>query len=74
LRSHLKELAGIEMNGRQIRNAVNTGRQLAMFKNKALDFECMRYCINVSQRFDTYLKGINEGMDDEDMAREDRLR
>jgi hypothetical protein len=39
LRRHLKELADYEMNVRQIRNAVTTGRQLAMFKKKTLDFE-----------------------------------
>jgi hypothetical protein len=70
----MKELADFEMNGRQIRNAVTTGRQLAMFKGKPLDFECLRHCIVVSRRFDNYLMSINEGMDDEDMAREDRLR
>jgi hypothetical protein len=56
------------MNGREIRNAVTTARQLAMFKKKSLDFECMKHVIQVSGRFDKYLKGINEGMDDEELA------
>jgi hypothetical protein len=74
LRRHLKELANFEMNGRQIRNAVTTGRQLAMYQGKPLDFDCMRHVINVSSRFDQYLIRMNEGLDDEDVAREERLR
>lgn len=45
-----------------------------MYYKKALDFDCMKHVIGVSSRFDRYLTGINEGMDDEDVAREDRLR
>lgn len=74
LRRHLNDLAHYKMNGRQIRNAVTTGRQLAMFKKKPLDYECLKHVINVSSRFDRYLTAINEGMEDEDLAREDHFR
>ncbi|KAF2736242.1 P-loop containing nucleoside triphosphate hydrolase protein [Polyplosphaeria fusca] len=74
LRLHIKDLADYKMNGRQIRNAVTTGRQLAMFKKKPLDFNGMKHVIKVSGRFDDYLRSVNEGMEDEDIAREDRVR
>jgi hypothetical protein len=74
LRRHVKELAGYEMNGRQIRNAVTTGRQLAMYKKKPLDFDGMKHVISVMGKFDKYLLSINEGMDSEAIAREDGLR
>lgn len=44
-----------DMNGRQIRNAVTTARQLAMFK-KPMDFSVLEHVINVSSIFDAYLR------------------
>lgn len=74
LRKHLEELSTVDMNGRQIRNAITTARQLAMFKNKALDYSILKHVINVSGRFDRYLKNVNEGLTDEQLARENQLR
>jgi len=62
------------MNGRQIRNAVTTARQLAKYKKRPVDFEALRHVINVSSKFDKYMKNVNEGLSDEDIAREDRIR
>ena len=62
------------MNGRQIRNAMTTARQLAKYKDQILDFKALKHVINVSGRFDNYLKNVNEGLSDEDLAREERLR
>jgi len=74
LRKHLEELSTFDMNGRQIRNAITTARQLAMFKNKALDYSILKHVISVSGRFDRYLKNVNEGLTDEELARENQLR
>jgi hypothetical protein len=74
LRRNVKALANFDMNGRQIRNAVTTGRQLAMYKKKPLDFDRMKHVISVTGKFDEYLREINEGMDSEEIAREDGRR
>jgi len=74
IRRHLVELSDIELNGREIRNAVTTARQLAMFKNKLLDFDCLKHVIDVSGSFDKYLKKVNEGMSADELAREYRIR
>lgn len=60
--SHLDDLAGFNLNGREIRNVVTTARQLAIYKDKPLDFISLRHVINVSGKFDKYLRSVNEGL------------
>ncbi|KAI9873731.1 MAG: hypothetical protein M1830_010667, partial [Pleopsidium flavum] len=74
LKEHLDELAKYDMNGRQIRNAVTTARQLALYKKKKLRFEELKHVISVASKFDKYLLSVNEGMSDDRLAREDRVR
>ncbi|KAI9874942.1 MAG: hypothetical protein M1830_009098 [Pleopsidium flavum] len=74
LKEHLGELAKYDMNGRQIRNAVTTARQLALYKKKKLRFEELKHVISVASKFDKYLLSVNEGMSDDRLAREDRVR
>lgn len=74
LYSRLDELAEHEMTGRQIKNVVTTIRQLAMYRRKSMDFAALTKLINVSDKFDKYLKSINKGLLDEVIAREDRIR
>lgn len=57
-----------------IRNAMTTARQLAMFKKQRMDFEILNYIIGVSQKFDKYLSQVNEGMTDEELARDEGVR
>lgn len=71
---NLSELADKEMNGRQIRNILTVGRQLAKFQNKGgqkkgdLAYKHLRHVIKVAGQFDTYLKGTKEGMTGEQLA------
>jgi len=75
LRANLARLSKHVLNGREIRNAVTTARQLARFKKTLLDFECLEDVINVSIRFTTYLKDrVNEGLNDDDLAKEKGVR
>ena len=74
LHRHIDKLAGFDMNGRQIRNAVTTARQLAMFKKKNMDYSVLEHVINVSNRFDTYLKKVKEDLTDEEIARGMQVR
>jgi len=74
IRKHIDDLAKSPMNGRQIRNCITTARQLARFKQKPMDYETLKHVIKVSQRFDDYLNEVHDGADDEDWAREERVR
>jgi len=70
LRRNLSTLAKYELNGREIRNAINVARPLALAENTQLDCECLHKVIKVQRRFDEYLKEVNEGLGDEEVARE----
>ena len=71
---HERELAKYELNGREIRNAVTTARQLAMYKKKRMDYGDVKHVIEVIGRFNRYLLKINEGTPDAQIMREDRIR
>ncbi|KAK8216109.1 hypothetical protein IWZ01DRAFT_496099 [Phyllosticta capitalensis] len=73
LHRNVDKLAEVNMNGRQIRNAMTTARQLAMFKKQRMDFDILKYIIGVSQKFDEYLDEVN-GVTGEQIAREFRIR
>lgn len=70
---NIKELAAINMNGRQIRNTITTARQLAKFNGVPMKFTHLRHVIKVSSKFEDYLNELH-GSTDEQLAREDRTR
>lgn len=53
---HLAELAAHEINGREIRNAITMGRQLAKFKYESMSYKHLKYVIGVSRKFNKYLE------------------
>jgi hypothetical protein len=71
---YLNELADYELNGRQIRNVITTARQLANFRKKPMSFEHLKHVVNVSSKFDKYLKTVQEGYSDDQVARGDGIR
>ncbi|KAM0542207.1 hypothetical protein ACHAPJ_012899 [Fusarium lateritium] len=71
---YLDDLAKHEMNGRQIRNAITTARQLAQFKKEKMRLHHLNHVIKVSAKFDSYLKKMQEGLSDDDVARGFGLR
>ena len=71
---YVDELAQNEMNGRQIRNAITTARQLAQFKNSPMTITHLKHVIRVAGKFDEYLKTVQEGFSDDQLARGDGLR
>ena len=73
LESHLDELAEEEMNGRQIRNAITTARQLAFFRKQRLDWSHLDQVMTTAREFNRYLKGIH-GHSDEEWARDEGIR
>ena len=71
---HIDELSGKDMNGRQIRNAITTARQLAKHKQQRLNTVHLRHVIEVSQEFEDYHLQVNAGAGDDEWAREAGLR
>jgi SpoVK/Ycf46/Vps4 family AAA+-type ATPase len=71
---YLDELADYELNGRQIRNAITTARQLAKFKKTSMNYSHLKHVIEVSSRFDKYLSNVKEGLTDDQIARDDGIR
>lgn len=68
INKHLGDLAKLEMNGRQIRNAITTARQLARFKDESMSFRHLEHVIDIAQRFDKYLKNEQTSFNDTQMA------
>lgn len=62
------------MNGRQIRNALTTARQLALYKGTDMDYGHLKHVINVAGKFDRYLLQVKEGTTDDQWAREEGVR
>lgn len=73
LERRLDELSAEEMNGRQIRNALLTARQLAKHRKERLDWEHLSQVIRTSAAFNKYLKAVR-GHNDDQWARESMLR
>ena len=73
IKLHLDELAGHDLNGRQIRNVLTTARQLAIFRNQRLDWEHLEQALSVSSNFNEYLKRM-QGHSDDQRARDEGLR
>ncbi|KKY25405.1 putative aaa family atpase [Diplodia seriata] len=70
----INKLAKYEMNGRQIRNAITTARQLALFKKETLTTKHLEHSIRVSGKFDQYLDEVHDQIKDDDMARQNAIR
>lgn len=74
LTRHLDDLAKEEMNGRQIRNAITTARQLAIFKGAKMNYGHLKHVIDVGGKFDRYLFELNEDVDDNEIAHNNGVR
>ncbi|KAF5253481.1 hypothetical protein FANTH_1552 [Fusarium anthophilum] len=67
--SKLDELAKANLNGRQIRNAVSTARQLARYKKEPLSYKHLTVVINEAKKFDEYLLELNDTFTADDLQR-----
>ena len=74
LTKHLDELAKQKINGREIRNAITTARQLAIYKKEKMAYVHLQHVIKVAGKFDKYLFELHENVDDNQMMREDGVR
>ncbi|KAI7776596.1 hypothetical protein LA080_004746 [Diaporthe eres] len=59
--SHIDNLAKPELNGREIRNAISTARQLARYRKQPLGYKHLQSVIAEAEKFDQYLKDLHEG-------------
>ena len=74
LRDHLEELQAIEINGRQIRNAITTARQYAEWKEEVMDYRHLTTALEVAGKFNEYSDRLRGGMTDDQIAEEDGIR
>ncbi|KAF2673829.1 P-loop containing nucleoside triphosphate hydrolase protein [Microthyrium microscopicum] len=68
---YISILADHEMNGRQIRNAITTARQLAQFQGKDMSYEHLKHVITVASKFDRHLSTLRSGTPEEGNVRDD---
>ena len=61
-------LARYNLNGRQIRNILNTARQLARYKKESLTYTHVDQAIEVAKEFEEYITQM-QGHTDEEYAR-----
>jgi SpoVK/Ycf46/Vps4 family AAA+-type ATPase len=73
LRSKVDVLARHNLNGRQIRNAVKTAMQLALYRNMSLGYSHLEQTIKVVNEFEEYVEKTH-GHTDEEWVKSQRTR
>ncbi|KAF2813752.1 uncharacterized protein BDZ99DRAFT_459514 [Mytilinidion resinicola] len=71
---HIEDLSKEVMNGKEVRNAITTARQLAQFKDEPFRYSHLKHVIGVSGRFGKYLKDLRMGLTDDDIKLDGGLR
>ncbi|KAK3898553.1 P-loop containing nucleoside triphosphate hydrolase protein [Staphylotrichum tortipilum] len=74
LNDHIEDLVKWEMNGREIRNVITTARQLSRYRKTTLRYALLQHVINITGKFEEYLRKVKEGMTDEELARDEGRR
>jgi len=64
-------LADHEMNGRQIRNAITTARQLAQFQEQDMNYSHLSHVITIAKKFDNHLSAGGSTPDDNGAIKDD---
>lgn len=59
IRRMLPTLAKENLNGREIRNAISTARQLCSYKGEPLKYEHLRHVIEETKKFEEYLTSLH---------------
>ena len=73
IKDRLDELAKHNLNGREIRNALSTARQLASHGGEKMKWEHLELAIKTANDFGSYLRDVH-GHSDREWAREARTR
>ncbi|OAL57158.1 P-loop containing nucleoside triphosphate hydrolase protein [Pyrenochaeta sp. DS3sAY3a] len=69
IKARVDELARHQLNGREIRNAISTARQLASYEGKTMGWEHVELAITTADKFGTYLRNVH-GHTDLEWAKE----
>ncbi|KAI8626648.1 hypothetical protein F5Y19DRAFT_217040 [Xylariaceae sp. FL1651] len=70
LRAHLAELAARNLNGREIRNAISTARQLAMYKREPMKYRHLERVIKETSKFEDYITELNRGFSADEILKD----
>ncbi|KAL2687306.1 hypothetical protein Neosp_004863 [[Neocosmospora] mangrovei] len=70
LQGHLEDLSQADLNGREIRNALSTARQLALYRKQPLQYCHLRDVMDEAKKFDEYLKELRQGLSADDIAKD----
>jgi hypothetical protein len=74
INTHIEELGENELNGREIRNTITTARQLAQYQGKPFSYTHLEDAIEVSGKFDKYLRLLRDGLSYKDIKQEAQIR
>jgi SpoVK/Ycf46/Vps4 family AAA+-type ATPase len=69
IKERLPELAKKPLNGREIRNAISTARQLAMFEQEAMGHKHLETVVSEMESFDEYATELKGGLSEDVIAR-----
>lgn len=72
--AEVEALAKPELNGRQIRNAISTARNLASYNGESLGASHIKVVIKEMERFDKYLLELNDNFTSEEIQRHKMVR
>ncbi|KAH6618649.1 P-loop containing nucleoside triphosphate hydrolase protein [Boeremia exigua] len=72
--SKTRRLAQYKLNGRQIRNTLNTARQLAQFRGQRLEYDHLEQAIKNVVEFEAYVTNLHDGQTDEEYAEATGIR
>ncbi|KAM0437654.1 hypothetical protein ACHAPT_002018 [Fusarium lateritium] len=71
---NVEKLADVNLNGRQIRNAISTARHLARYLEEPMAYKHFEVVINEAKKFDEYLLEVNKWFSADDIQRDKRER
>jgi hypothetical protein len=74
VREKLPQLADAALNGREIRNAISTARQLAMFRKEQMSYGHLNMVIEEAKKFEDYLSRLKHGFSSDDVMQAEGAR
>ncbi|KAI0506425.1 ATPase [Xylaria bambusicola] len=70
IRAHIPEMAERNLNGREIRNAISTARQLAMYKREPMSYKHLERVIKETSKFEAYITELNRGFSSDEISKD----
>ncbi|GAP89771.1 putative TOB3 [Rosellinia necatrix] len=70
IKAHIAELSERKLNGREIRNAISTARQLAMYKREPMNYKHLERVIGETSKFEAYITELNRGFSSDEISKD----